>query len=73
MTDDQHPAAWTAALERFRDGYGSPFDPTDPTDVAGLLPILEREVYDRLSREMVGAFRTAAGRLRERLDEEVPR
>ncbi|CAN5679013.1 hypothetical protein BH23GEM6_BH23GEM6_04380 [soil metagenome] len=68
-------AAWQAALQRFADGYGAPFDPGDPSDFAPFLRLLEREVQERTNRRLVAAFRNATARLEnagERLDEEAP-
>ena len=62
-TDNEHPPAWKAALERFEGGYGSAFDPTDPQDIACFLPLLEEAVHDRITRELVKSFREATARI----------
>jgi hypothetical protein len=63
-TDHEHPA-WQAALERFEGGYGAPFDPDEPGDIALLLQLLEEEVHRRITASLVEAFNRATARIRE--------
>jgi hypothetical protein len=59
------PPAWQAALVRFRDGYGDEFDPTDRGDIWCLVQLLEEEVHDRITRDLVKSFREATARIQE--------
>jgi len=59
------PPAWQAALERFEGGYGAPFDPEEPGDIALLVQLLEEVVHNRITRELVASFRAATARIEE--------
>lgn len=65
MTHDteRQPAAWEAALERFRGGYGCDFDPADPSDLSPFMDLLQQEVEHRINRSLVTAFREATARV----------
>lgn len=66
MTTDNEPlpAAWEAALERFRGGYGCEFDPTDATDRFCFMQLLEEAVHDRITRDLVASFRRATEKMK---------
>jgi hypothetical protein len=64
-TDNEHLPAWKAALERFEGGYGSAFDPTDPTDISLLVQLLEEEIHRKITSELVESFNRATARIEE--------
>jgi hypothetical protein len=66
-TDNEHPPAWKAALDRFVDAYGSEFDPEEPGDIWLLVQLLEEEVHRKITSELVESFDRATAKLKEQL------
>ncbi len=60
---NERKAAWVAALERYQDGYGSPFE-CETDSISSFLEILEGEVRTRIEGDLEESFRDATARLR---------
>ncbi len=56
-------AAWVAALQRYEDGYGSPFE-CETDSISSFMEILEGEVRARIEADLEESFRDATERLR---------